>query len=208
MFKVMKADLISVERSIIIFLAYEITLVLIWNIFMVKDMPIIIIFLLTPMIPILNLYTMEMNAESDKILNSFPAKRSAIVAARYLHSIVFLILGFILGYVMIFLSRTIPVVVKPVAWPTYYKILVISLPELVMAGVFLPLYFFTGKYRIPGLTGITFFVIVFWGVSKCLKNLPDKEFVINSIMLVVATILFYVISYFVSVCIYRRRQFY
>jgi len=163
----------------------------------------------------------ESKGSSEMVLNSFPLSREEIVRSRYLSVFVFTLLSLaiigLLGAVMKLCGLPFPL--RYVSW---FDLAVVLISMMIMATIYLPLFFKYG-YIQSRIFNVIMFMLIFFAPSLLIdyyqghsENVVLQQLTtimqsspswLISLAIGLVFILIYYVSYRFSVIIYRHREF-
>jgi ABC-2 type transport system permease protein len=163
----------------------------------------------------------ESKGSGEMVLNSFPISREEIVRSRYLSVFVFTLLSLaiigLLGAVMKLCGLPFPL--RYVNW---FDLAVVLISMLIMASIYLPLFFKYG-YIQSRVFNVIMFMLIFFAPSLLIEYyqkhsenavlqqlttfVQSSPFWLIGLAIGILFLLFYYASYRFSVLLYRNREF-
>jgi|HigsolmetaGSP11D_1036233.scaffolds.fasta_scaffold01679_5 hypothetical protein len=143
---------------------------------------------------------------SDKLLASLPISKTKIVFAKYLSVYVFAAYALVLNglIIAVFDVLKLPITIPPLTWQV---ILAAAGILTVYTSIALPIIFKYGYTRSRMITFILIFVLMFgFGNAQLDTLLPTSESS-RLIVLIIGVLLLLAVSVWISLHIYRRREF-
>lgn len=218
MFNLILKDVLIQKRTAVIALIYVFVATFAFQ--SMKEMVFTVVIITVTYMLVMTSCAYDDRNKSDLLLNSLPYKRSDIVLAKYLSIFVFELLGTIV-YILATFIISVSGLKITVYTPTVDSILATLFSVALLNGVYFPVYFKTGYIKAKVLSFILFFVF-FFGVQIIYSSLSDSSVkwlkqiaeVINqtneysgSFFLPAAALGILLISYALSLKIYRNRDF-
>ena len=218
MFYLIKKDILMQKRTVKLSIIY----ILLFTIFISKNEPIgltIGILSVTYMLA-LGSSALEDKNNSDKMLISLPIKRQIIVMSKYVSVYVFAFFAIIVCFLIYFIASLFyPSFIQPI---TMEGLMAAIISITLFSSVSYPLIFKYGYMKSKMANLIVFFVLVFGGSElvnyssqnnkltlnqNILTNFNNRTDVEILIILMVPLALILIISYFLSLTFYNKREF-
>ncbi|HPR17419.1 MAG TPA: ABC-2 transporter permease [Candidatus Cloacimonadota bacterium] len=202
MIKILKNDLKGIWKIVLFSALSFMIIIAIMNILSHTEFHAGIILFWLPFSALMILYQTESNTGFNKMLLSFPVSRTDFIASRYVLNLVLLLAGLVGMYLLIFILKYL--VALPELIPFSFRETVLSsLIIILFSAVFLPFYFRTGNFLLSFLMGFAIPLILIRILAR-IEVLKKEYYPISLILLMVGC---YFISFFISLRIYRKKDF-
>lgn len=157
-----------------------------------------------------NFNTNEGETMQSRLILSLPIKRKTVIDAKYIMVSVWWLLSFLSSFLLLIILR----VVFHIEGIQILNIRVVMFSlcfTYILTGVFYPIHFRFG-YRVGTFLGIAMFFAISSGLGKLLSLNKDTTIVSGllerpTVSLAVITFIFVLVSYFISVSVFEKKDF-
>ncbi|WP_416825419.1 ABC-2 transporter permease [Ectobacillus polymachus] len=157
-----------------------------------------------------NFNTNEGENVQSRLILSLPIKRKTVIHAKYIMVSVWWLLSFLSSFLLLIILR----VVFHIEGIQILNIRIVMFSlcfTYILTGVFYPIHFRFG-YRVGTFLGIAMFFAISSGLGKLLSLNKDTTIVSGllerpTVSLVVITFIFVLVSYFISVSVFEKKDF-
>jgi ABC-type transport system involved in multi-copper enzyme maturation permease subunit len=171
-----------------------------------KNTPAIMLIFWIPLLFLAGVFGTEWRSGFDKILFSFPIRRSDIVAGRYLTAIISIILGILITYLLNAIFNNVSIF-NEVNQLTLPEIIGISMPVLGMYCVFLPVNFKTGNRNMAAIISVAVLIISLFLFDGYVENSNNSQSTSSIWVMIIVAIIIYTISFLLSLKFNNKREF-
>ena len=149
----------------------------------------------------------------DRMVQTLPVKRESIVLSKYVSSVILNIFSLVVSTIVgIIISMFIPMGADVLSELCFMAVMLLSILMLAYALIF-PIIYKVGVERARIVMAAVFIIPVllvmnlFEDVSPDLLLWIEEHFVISGILFIAFSLICYIVSYFISVKIYKNKEF-